>query len=160
MSEMVSEAQDAHSESPFTGDWIYRSFLNVDTLPLEGLDGFLFGEGKLALRVDAQGRFVDSGFDFGPGYPMRVEGRVEGKGTSPTQGHPATARFTAHGVEGTRTAGWIYQYVGYYAPTWPQGVDQVPSILGSVIRVVPHGSAPAGVVASFVAVRTGGGPGT
>jgi hypothetical protein len=36
---------------------------------------------------------------------------------------------------------------------WPNGVDQVPSLLGTVIRVNAHGpSSPAGYTASFIAV--------
>jgi hypothetical protein len=33
------------------------------------------------------------------------------------------------------------------------GVNQVPALVGSVIRAEPHGSAPAGYVASFIAVK-------
>ena len=61
---------------------------------------------------------------------------------------------------------WIYDYQGYLIPHWPNGVDERPAIVGSVIRTIPHsGSAPpgggpppinpAGVVASFYAVRVG-----
>ena len=45
-------------------------------------------------------------------------------------------------------------------PQWPNGVDQRPAIVGSVIRTIPHSSgepgtvAPARVVASFYAVRS------
>jgi hypothetical protein len=39
-------------------------------------------------------------------------------------------------------------------PIWPNGVDQRPAIVGSVIRMVPHsnGQARAGYIASFIAV--------
>jgi hypothetical protein len=49
---------------------------------------------------------------------------------------------------------WIYDYNGYYVTHWPNGVDQVEAIVGSVIRTIPHGATnPAGVVVSFYAVR-------
>ena len=48
---------------------------------------------------------------------------------------------------------WRYDYRGQAAYTWPNGDHQVPSLLGSVIRVVAHGDGPAGVTASFIAVR-------
>ena len=40
-------------------------------------------------------------------------------------------------------------------PAWPNSVDQRPSIVGSVIRTVPHsnGQFKAGEVASFIAVK-------
>jgi hypothetical protein len=56
---------------------------------------------------------------------------------------------------------WIYDYEGYLVPDWPNGVDQVPAIVGSVIRTIPHSGSqpntvhPAGVVGSFYAVRAG-----
>ena len=48
-------------------------------------------------------------------------------------------------------------------PDWPNGVQQRAAIVGSVVRTIPHSGAvkdgqktiaPAGVVASFYAVRT------
>jgi hypothetical protein len=58
---------------------------------------------------------------------------------------------------------WIYDYEGYLVPDWPNGVQQRAAIVGSVVRTIPHSGAvkdgqktiaPAGVVASFYAVRT------
>ena len=50
---------------------------------------------------------------------------------------------------------WVYDYVGYLVPIWPNGVDKRAAIVGSVIRTVPHnnGQARAGYVASFIAVK-------
>jgi hypothetical protein len=151
------------TESPFAGDWIYRSFVNTELYPIQTDDpakalqnygALLFGEGKLHLEVDERGYLTGSTLVFGPGYEMRVDGVAEGTGTTPFQPAPATVRMKAFGVEGQQTAGWLYEYVGYHAPVWPNGVDQVDAIVGTVIRVVPHGTgSPAGVVASFVAVR-------
>ena len=51
---------------------------------------------------------------------------------------------------------WIYDYIGWLVPTWPNSTasQQRPAIVGSVTRTIQHGTAPAGVVASFYAVRT------
>jgi hypothetical protein len=54
---------------------------------------------------------------------------------------------------------WIYDYIGWLVPVWPNSDanKQRPAIAGSVVRTIPHSSnggiAPAGVVASFYAVR-------
>ena len=38
-------------------------------------------------------------------------------------------------------------------PGGPNGVNQVLALVGTVIRAKPHGGAPAGYVASFIAVK-------
>ena len=48
----------------------------------------------------------------------------------------------------------VYDYVGYLAPVWPNGVDQRPAIVGSIVRTEPHsGGAEPGFVASWIAVK-------
>jgi hypothetical protein len=67
-------------------------------------------------------------------------------------------RFQGKGVVGGEQ--WIYDYIGWLVPVWPNSTDrlEVPAIVGSVVRTIPHsgsggGTNPAGVVASFYAVR-------
>lgn len=79
------------------------------------------------------------------------------KGTL-TYGNPFTARFQGVGATaGTIENGkpWIYDYLGFVAPAWPNGVNQRPAIVGTLVRDVTHsdGQAKAGMVASFIAVR-------
>jgi hypothetical protein len=68
------------------------------------------------------------------------------------------ARFQGTGIVNGEQ--WIYDYEGYLVNHWPNGVQQRPAIVGSVIRTIPHSGgepgtvAPAGVVASFYAVKT------
>jgi hypothetical protein len=57
------------------------------------------------------------------------------------------------GRPGTGTDGWEYDYHGQLAYSWPNGANQVPAIIGTVIRATPHDGAPAGYVASFIAVK-------
>ena len=53
---------------------------------------------------------------------------------------------------------WIYDYLGFVVPAWPNGQDQVPAIVGTIVRTIPHSGsapgtvAPAGVTASWIAV--------
>jgi hypothetical protein len=68
-------------------------------------------------------------------------------------GAPLTVHTIGTGPAGTQTEGWEHDYHAHAAHTWPSGVNQVPALVGSVIRAKPHGSAPAGYVASFIAVR-------
>jgi len=53
---------------------------------------------------------------------------------------------------------WVYDCEGDAIRPWPNGpngMDQRPAIVGTVVRTVPHsnGKSRAGVVASFIAVR-------
>lgn len=67
------------------------------------------------------------------------------------------------GARAGRGEEWIYDYIGWLVPVWPNSNAQLQraAMVGSVVRTVPHssngGTAPAGVVASFYAVRVGDG---
>jgi hypothetical protein len=76
-----------------------------------------------------------------------------------TFGDPFTVRFQGVGATaGTIENGqpWIYDYLGFVAPAWPNGIDQTPAIVGTIVRTVAHSNrqAKAGVVASWIAVRS------
>lgn len=130
------------SDNPFAGKWIYRSFLNQPSMPEFGEGTFTFDDSPLGHLSGTLLMPVDS-----PTLQLNLRGNFQ-------LGTPFAARFQGVGIEGTGTAGWIYDYIGYYIPDWPDGVDQVPAFVGSVIRTVAHGpQSPAGVVASFIAVR-------
>jgi hypothetical protein len=60
------------------------------------------------------------------------------------------------GRPGSDTAGWDYRYYGHVTRDWPNGIDQRPCLVGSVIRAKTHngrGESPAGSVYSFIAVK-------
>ena len=62
--------------------------------------------------------------------------------------------FVGTGRPGTKTDGWEYSYHGNLTRQWQEGVGQRPALVGSVIRVKPHGeAAPAGSVYPFIAVK-------
>lgn len=137
--------------SPLDGNWTYRSFLNqpapVGDDPDKAL-ALIFGEGALNIKVSGEKAFR-AVLDFGGGAAMDLFGTI----VSGTAIAPDVLIITGTGREGTSTAKWVYQYQGYVVPNWPQGVNQVPAIVGTVVRTIPHGSGPAGVVASFVIVK-------
>ncbi len=137
--------------NPFAGTWTYRSFLNnpepVGDDPAK-LEALLFAEGVLTVH-DAAPSVFKAELSFGPGNIMELNGVVI----------PAEGRRTAHahivgvGQPGGPLADYFYDYDGSLTEQWPNGVNQVPAITGSVIRVKPHNGEPAGLVASFVAVK-------
>jgi hypothetical protein len=49
--------------------------------------------------------------------------------------------------------GWEYDYHAQLAYQWPTGVNQVPALVGTVMRAKAHDGGAAGYVASFIAVR-------
>jgi hypothetical protein len=57
------------------------------------------------------------------------------------------------GRSGTKTDNWEYDYRAATTPKWPNGVNQVPTLVGTVIRAKPHDGGAAGVVASFIAIK-------
>lgn len=133
-----------------SGHWTYRSYRNLTKLigedPQAAL-ALIFGEGVFELSQSGDGR-VEGAFGMETGYALRITGSVEAAGDR--------TGFTliGSGLDGTATAGWHYHYRGIVGYMWPNGVDQIPSLLGTVVRVNAHGpNAPAGYTASFIAVR-------
>jgi hypothetical protein len=82
----------------------------------------------------------------GTGWSLDLSGVV-------TDGDPARLRWQGRGEIGGET--WVYDYLGYVVTDWPNGVDQVDAIVGTIVRTEPHsnGQATAGFVASWIAVR-------
>jgi hypothetical protein len=135
------------------GKWVYRRYLNrPDIMVGSGSDAaatalsLLFGEGIMTLRFTPPNK-VTGTFDMGGGYVLDLSGTVVVAG-----GHTSIS-MVGPGRAGTPTAGWEYDYNGVLTKRWPKGVDQIPVIVGSVFRAKPHGSSPAGMVASFIAVK-------
>ena len=134
------------TSSVLTGDWSYRSFNNNPDLSVSFND-LEFSQGTI--RLDEAPMDTLTGRIFGPGWGLDLTGSI-------AWGNPYTVNFQGKGVVGGNE--WIYAYLGYYVPRWPNGVNQVPAMVGSIVRVIPHpgsdgGIHPAGVVASWYALR-------
>jgi hypothetical protein len=130
-------------DNPFAGSWSYRSLRNDPDLSGE-FNALRFGAGTLDLTMPEFGRL--QGSLGGEGWRLDLTGGY-------SYGNPFALRFQGSGEIGGEP--WVYNYVGYLVPIWPDGVAQRPAITGSVIRTIPHsgGRATAGYVASFIAVK-------
>ena len=134
----------------FLGSWTYRSLLNDPDLGTD-FDALEFGRANLAIVETGPGEI--GGTIGGPGWSLALHGGVG-------FGSPMQARFQGSGtVDG---APWVYDYLAWRVPVWPGSSTATgPALVGSVTRTIAHpsgdgGTAPAGVVASFYAVRQPG----
>jgi hypothetical protein len=130
------------------GKWTYRSYVN--TTDLVGGDkkkalGIIFGEGIYSIDP-VSGTALTGTLDMGGGYILDLKGTI-------TQTAPLSVAISGYGRTGTPTAGWEYDYNASLAYQWPNGVNQTPALVGTVIRAKPHDGAAAGFVASFIAVK-------
>ncbi|HVS83079.1 MAG TPA: hypothetical protein VHE60_15230 [Pyrinomonadaceae bacterium] len=130
------------------GRWIYRSLVNNKVLntPFANLQ---FGLGTIEFKKIARGRILDSSLDMGGNLILIIGGEIAGAGGV------ISLKWRGTGVAGSPTAGWIYDYQAYLAPNWKTATDKTPILIGSVLRVVAHGSAPAGVTGTFYMVKVG-----
>ena len=135
--------------NPFVGTWTYRRLLNDPDVTTD-FDKLEFGRGTLVITEASSDTL--GGTIGGPGWSLSLHGSFG-------YGSPMQVRFEGRGVVGGEE--WIYDYIGWLVPVWPNSnaALQRAAIVGSVVRTIPHssGSAPAGVVASFYAVRAGDG---
>jgi hypothetical protein len=130
--------------SPLVGSWTYRSFLNLPDPTLE-FNALRFGQGELVIDAFAPGSFSGR-LVFSPTAGMRLTG-------ASSFGNPLTVRFQGRG-DSPGIEDFVYDYVGYLVPVWPNGIDQRPAIVGSIVRTEPHtGGAEPGFVASWIAVK-------
>lgn len=137
------------SYSPETGSlagiWTYRSFLN-DPDVSTAFNDLEFGRGNIEILAAPMGVF--KGRIYGPGWELQLNGSIN-------YGNPYDVRFQGRGVVGGEE--WIYDYIGYLSPPWPNGINQRPALAGSIVRTIPHSSgnggvSPAGVVCTWYAV--------
>jgi hypothetical protein len=153
LSALISAASLAQTRLPsdasiLAGKWTYRSYLHSPALVDRDKDkalAIIFGEGTYAFDAPA-GAAITGTLDLGGGRVLDLKGSI-------TQTAPLSLAIAGYGRAGTPTEGWEYDYNASLAYEWPAGVDQRPALVGSVIRAKPHGSGPAGVVASFIAVK-------
>ncbi|HET6762825.1 MAG TPA: hypothetical protein VFH27_04110 [Longimicrobiaceae bacterium] len=144
------------SKNPFVGSWTYRSFLNDPDLHLDkqgnpDVKDLVFGYGTIKIE-EAEPEEL-KGTIGGSGWQLALHGSMN-------YGNPGQVRFQGKGV--VSGAEWIYDYIGWLVPVWPNSNDtlQRRALVGSIVRTIPHPGSdgavnPAGVVASWYAVFKG-----
>jgi hypothetical protein len=159
-------------DTSLTGKWTYRSYLNradiivnadpdpaVQALaPIFGPGiatatsamrafNLVFGEGVMTFDPPT-GYAVTGNFDMGGGYVLDLKGTMQASASG-----DITVELFGTGRPGTKTDNWEYDYRASTTPKWPNGVNQIPTLAGTVIRAKPHDGGAAGVVASFIAIK-------
>jgi len=144
-SRQAAAADEAGLAEALEGTWTYRSFIS-DPDVNKPFNDIRFGAGILRIESAGGGQFRGR-LDFGEEFQLALRGWT-------SYGNPVTVVFQGRGDK-SGSSDWVYDYRGFYAPQWPQGVDQRPAIIGSIVRSQPHsgGAAPAGVVACWIAVK-------
>jgi hypothetical protein len=136
------------------GAWTYRSFFNR-TEPVAGLNDVLLAEAVMVFEASLDGE-IHGELVFPSDPPRARDARLTLTGSF-VPGATPSARFQGVGVPKTDAEGWVYDYVGFLVPKWPNGQGQTTALVGSVVRTVAHaghgGIRKAGEVYSFVAVR-------
>jgi len=143
------------SQNPFIGTWTYRSLLNDPTLAGDpstdptAWANLFFGYGTIVIQEGSVPEEL-AGTIGGDDWSLALHGSM-------SPGNPGQVRFQGKGV--VNGAEWIYDYIGWLVPVWPSSTNELQKVamVGSIVRTIPHpsggGTAPAGVVASWYAVK-------
>jgi hypothetical protein len=107
----------------------------------------VFGEGIMTFEPPA-GNAVSGILDMGSGLVLDLKGSMQTSASG-----DISVDLIGTGRANTPTANWEYDYKASTTPKWPNGVNQIPTLVGTVIRAKPHDGQPAGVVASFIAIK-------
>ena len=123
------------------GTWAYRSYQNIQ-------EQKVFGGGIFTFTTPSPDK-IQGTLDMGNNLVLDLDGTV----TAASGNAPLTVHIIGNGRPGTDTKGWEYDYHGFLGFKWPNGIDQVPSLVGTILRAKPHDGGAAGVTASFIAVK-------
>jgi len=167
----MTSASTPSWDASLAGKWTYRSYLNrADILVNDDPEpavrnlaaifgqgstannaakalGLIFGEGVMTFDSPA-GSAITGNFDMGGGYVLDLKGTMQTLNSG-----DVSVEIFGTGRAGTPTANWEYDYRAFLSPKWPNGVNQIPTLVGTVIRAKPHDGGPAGVTASFIAIK-------
>lgn len=136
--------------SSLAGRWTYRSYFNDPTMVGDDADkalALIFAEAVFTFEIPTSSTLKGTIEWSSGGLDLRGTIEPNGKGGAPL------LEIVGTGRPGTSTAGWEYDYQAELAYQWPTGVNQVPALLGTVMRAKAHDGGAAGLVASFIAVK-------
>ncbi len=129
------------ADTPIAGTWAYRSYRNTAQQQVFGGGTFTF--------TTPSATTLKGTLDMGNDFVLDLDGTI----TPGSDSAPLTVHIIGNGRPTTKTDGWEYDYHGFLGFKWPNGVDQVASLVGTILRAKPHDGQPAGVTASFIAVK-------
>src|SRR3954464_6829717 len=110
------------SSEILNGVWTYRSFFN-NPEQIDDFNKLKFGQGEMVFEAASDPGTLRGQLAFRSSPPKREDPRLTLVG-SMQAGTPFTVSFQGRGVKGTSADGWVYDYVGYFIPKWPNGTDQ------------------------------------
>jgi hypothetical protein len=146
------EASMSTDYEALKGEWTYRSFLN-NPKPVNGVASaalaLIFGEGALTIETVSPQEGFRATLSFGGDAVMDLAGSVEaGDGDD-----PPVISANGRGRAGSPISDFRYDYIFYPVPAWPDGIDQRPALVGTVVRAADHGAAKKGATASTITVK-------
>ncbi|WP_380283201.1 hypothetical protein [Kitasatospora purpeofusca] len=130
-----------------TGTYTYRSFLEVPE-PVDDFNQLRFAQAELRLTAEPDGSVNGELILSDPGAEPLIVMDMTGRAKASSR-----ASFTLSGRGRPPIADFHYEYDGVVLRHWETGIGQRMVLAGTVLRAEPHGGAPAGKTASFLAVR-------
>ncbi|MFE7558401.1 hypothetical protein [Kitasatospora sp. NPDC057500] len=130
-----------------TGTYTYRSFLELPD-PVDDFNRLRFAQATLGLTAGPDGAVNGELILSEPGEDPPIIMDMSGTASASSR-----LSFTLTGRGRPPIADFHYEYDGAVLRHWEAGVGQRAVLAGTVLRAEPHGGAPAGRTASFLAVR-------
>ncbi|MFB7469704.1 hypothetical protein [Kitasatospora sp. NPDC056184] len=130
-----------------TGTYTYRSFLELPD-PVDDFNRLRFAQAELRLVAEQDGTVGGELILSDPGEEPAIVMEMTGRASASSR-----VSFTLSGRGRPPIADFHYEYDGSVLRHWETGIDQRMVLAGTVLRAEPHGGAPAGQTASFLAVR-------
>lgn len=129
------------------GSWVYRSLRNNKNIGT-AFNDLRFGAGIIEFNDVSNNKISNSTLNMGGDFVLTLEGEIVVQDEI-----IQSINWRGSGVPDTPTAGWIYDYKAYIAPTWEEATDKTIILVGTVLRTVPHNGATAGVTGTFYMVK-------
>jgi hypothetical protein len=102
----------------------------------DDINKLVYGEGDLIVEESPMGAFAGH-LRLGSDYELDLRGFT-------SYGLPFIARIQGVGTRGSKAEGWIYDYMAFVVPKWPNGVEQRPARSDPTSGQCPTTGAPRG----------------